>query len=97
MSKAKESAGGSQKLRLLLVSDNAEDFTYLQDLLGRAADRRVDARHAASPTQAIRELENNTCDLLLCNYRSGDPWHCSFRAPSASEEATRLWSLSAIT
>jgi two-component system, cell cycle sensor histidine kinase and response regulator CckA len=73
MSKAKESAGGSQKLRLLLVSDNAEDFTYLQDLLGRAADRRVDARHAASPTQAIRELENNTCDLLLCNYRSGDP------------------------
>ena len=73
MAEARESDATNKKLRLLLVSDNEDDFTYLQDLLGRAADRKVIAHRAASPTQAIKELERNTCDLLLCNYRSGDP------------------------
>ena len=63
----------NQHLRLLLVSESADDFGYLQDLLGRASDRKVEAFHAKSPTQALHELEKNNCDLLLCNYRSGDP------------------------
>ena len=70
---SKESGTNSQKLRLLLVSDSEDDFTYLQDLLGRGTDRKIEARHAASPAQAVQELENDSCDLLLCNYRSGDP------------------------
>jgi two-component system, cell cycle sensor histidine kinase and response regulator CckA len=73
MESARETGATAKKLRLLLVSDDENDFDYLQDLLGRAADRKVEAYHATSPTQAIQELEQNKCDLLLCNYRSGDP------------------------
>jgi CheY-like chemotaxis protein len=71
MESIRKAAIGSAAMQLLLVGD-ADDFSYLRDLLNRPGDGHVDLDHARSTEEALMRQGQTPYDLLLCEYKSGD-------------------------
>jgi PAS domain S-box-containing protein len=65
-------ATDAEQMRLLLIGERPEDFTYFRDLLSQAGAGNVCLQHVQSPKEAFDHLHQTTYHLLLCDYRPGD-------------------------
>jgi two-component system cell cycle sensor histidine kinase/response regulator CckA len=72
MSSALEPSLGNSQMRLLLVGESDQDFQYLRDLFGETANGLIQLQHVHSVEDAFSHLQRAACDLLLCDYRSGN-------------------------
>ncbi len=73
MEEKKVAKPGSIQMQLLLVGSNDGDFAFLGDLLARATGEQSRLKHARTVPEALSRMEQTTYDLLLCEYRAGDP------------------------
>ena len=72
MPQSKNSAIAAAQLHVLLVGDHEQGFIPLRQRLAEACDGQILVEHARSSSQAFSYLQQAPCDLVLCDYRSGD-------------------------
>ncbi len=59
-------------LHVLLVANDPDEYAYLRELLLQECEGHILLDHARTPEAALKQVEQEAYDLLLCDYQSGD-------------------------
>ena len=72
MRHSKNAAAVGARLHLLLIGEQERGFLRLGHLLAKTCNGEVLLEHVSSPSAALAHLQQTACDLVLCDYKSGD-------------------------
>jgi hypothetical protein len=97
MNQSKNSAIAVAQLHLLRVGNHEQGFLHLRHLLAEIGNEQVLLEQARSPSDALARLKQAPCDLVLCEYRSGDGKAIRHCMTSGRLPQPRPWCFSAIT